>query len=286
MSELYSVLRRFVPTIKAGAILTSDFGLRGLSLFWRYYSLKYGKARDVEALLLPRARFPIHLRRRTRDRDVFSDVFLTREYDFSDFVQAAHVEAAYEDAVAKGEAPLILDCGAHIGLASVWLALKYPRARIYALEPDEGNFAMLVANTTGYPAIVPLRGAIWDRNAPLVIANKHASDCAFRVEEREGNSEHSLRAYTVREIMNMAGANTVLLAKIDIEGGEQALFRTDTHWLGATQAIAIELHDWLFPGGATSRNFLVALASYPFEVMWRDQTMFCVRTPPRVGSAR
>ncbi len=268
----FKYLRRFVKA----------FGPGGVYVWARYLPLELGKGPELAALKLPDLEFPIYRRQGTTDKDVFFQIFAIREYDFEGIAQYTHLKSVYREAVARGETPLILDCGANIGLASVWLAARFPRARIYAIEPDEGNFAVLRANTKGYPAIVPVRAAIWDRNTEkMAIANKDSVSCGFQVEEAGKNAPGDLPVYTVPDIMRMAGADSILLAKIDIEGGEQALFRSNTGWLDSTQALAIELHDWMLPGQASSRNFFMALARHPFEAVWHSGILFCARMPAR-----
>ena len=44
------------------------------------------------------------------------------------------------------DAPVILDCGSHIGLSVAWFKRRFPQARITAFEPDPQNFELLQAN--------------------------------------------------------------------------------------------------------------------------------------------
>ncbi len=44
---------------------------------------------------------------------------------------------------ADTDAPLILDCGANIGLSALYFQRLYPKARIMAFEPDTHNFELL-----------------------------------------------------------------------------------------------------------------------------------------------
>jgi FkbM family methyltransferase len=274
-----SAVGKAVKTLRR---FTKRFGPAGVSLWARYLPLELGMGQGLAALYLPNVKFPIYLRKGTTDKDVFFQIFLIREYDFEGVEQYARLKSVYRDAVAKGETPLILDCGANIGLASIWLALRFPQARIYAIEPDEGNFSVLCANTKDYPNIVPLQAAIWDRiTEKLAIANKDGVSCGYQVEALAADAGSGLPVHTVPEIMRMAGAANILLAKIDIEGGEQALFRSNTDWLDATHALAIELHDWMLPGKASSRNFFMALARHPFEVVWHSGIMLCAKMPVR-----
>lgn len=45
----------------------------------------------------------------------------------------------------------IIDAGANIGLTSVYLANRFPNARILALEVDQQNFELLAENARPYP---------------------------------------------------------------------------------------------------------------------------------------
>ncbi len=47
----------------------------------------------------------------------------------------------------------IVDAGANIGVTSIYFANRYPGAKIFAVEAEASNFAMLVKNTQAYPSI-------------------------------------------------------------------------------------------------------------------------------------
>ena len=108
----------------------------------------------------------------------------------------------------------------------------------------------------------------------LTIINPAAGAGAFRVVEGEGN----LRAYSVPEILSMEPRGQLLIAKIDIEGGEKALFRSNTDWIREAEMITIELHDWLFPGEHTSQNFLTAAAALGLDFVFRGENVFCFKS--------
>lgn len=272
-----SVLRKGVRCVRR---FVKQFGWRGVGMSLQYLPLELEwPGRSIVNVTLPDGG-TIRLRNRTSDKDVFFQVFVIREYDFAYLHQFERLRQTYERAVAANETPLILDCGANIGLAAIWFARIFPRARIYAIEPDRSNFDMLCANVRNYANVVPLHAAIWDRHADnLAIVNPADPASCYQVAETSGADPRGVPAYTVPEVMRMAGSRRILLAKIDIEGGERALFRSNTDWLTDVDAIAIELHDWLLPGTGSSRNFLTALARYPFEVTWHHGTMFCAKLP-------
>lgn len=74
-----------------------------------------------------------YMRNNSVDANTLRDIFIKKIYDF---------ECAAEPRV-------IFDLGANVGYASLFFALKYPGAEIYAFEPLSENFRMLEMNTGG-----------------------------------------------------------------------------------------------------------------------------------------
>jgi FkbM family methyltransferase len=60
---------------------------------------------------------------------------------------------------------VVVDCGANIGITSLFLAARYPRAKILSIEPHPGNFALLKANVETVPRLLPIRACV-TRDAP------------------------------------------------------------------------------------------------------------------------
>src|SRR5262245_48251272 len=58
---------------------------------------------------------------------------------------------------------VILDCGANVGITSLFLAERYPRAMILSVEPDPENFALLEANVAQVPRITPICACVTGR---------------------------------------------------------------------------------------------------------------------------
>src|SRR5262249_44434584 len=63
----------------------------------------------------------------------------------------------------------ILDCGANVGIASLYFKCAYPYARITAYEADPALFAMLDANLTrnGANDVQRVHAALWTSNGTL-----------------------------------------------------------------------------------------------------------------------
>jgi FkbM family methyltransferase len=121
------------------------------------------------------------------------------------------------------EPKVIIDCGAHIGIASVNFARRYPQARILSVEPNPDNFALLKRNTAAYPNIECLHRAVYGHNGTVSLSTG-ASYTEVRVVSEEGN----VPCFTVPTLLEKLGSRTLDIVKIDIEGSERSVFDADT----------------------------------------------------------
>jgi FkbM family methyltransferase len=246
---------------------TSGLGFfAGLSAFGATY-LRRGPMKIV-----PRDGGIIWLRDNSSDRCVFRQVFLDRVYDTHGWQQQHNrLHQRYSDIKKRGHIPVIIDAGANIGLVSIWFSEQFPASKIFAIEPDQGNLSVLARNAEKRHQIVPLAGAIWDRSEQLCIVDALAASDAFRVIEGEGN----IRAYSIPEVAAMEPDGEIFIVKIDIEGGESALFRSNIAWITEPGLIIVEPHDWLYPGEGITQSFRRAIADLRIDLMMRGENLFC-----------
>jgi FkbM family methyltransferase len=258
MFKLFSYLNRYVHAL----------GFReGLAAFTATYLPRQGIHK------IRRGASTIWLRDNPSDRSVFRQVFIDCDYDTSKWQQDIRLRLRYAAILANGRVPLIIDAGANIGLASLWFSEQFPLASIYAVEPDGGNLSILSRNAAGH-AIIPLAGAVWDKPTQLCIANEDAASDAFRVIEGAGD----LRAYSIGEILDMQPRGDLLIVKVDIEGGESALFRSNTEWMERPALIILEPHDWLYPDENITHAFRQRIADLRIDLILRGENIFCFAT--------
>ena len=224
------------------------------------------RRKGIFALQLPDFIAPIWMRGQGVDHIVFYQVLQAREYDVSG-PQAHALRKQYDALVSAGQQALIVDCGANIGLSSIWYAKEFPKAKIVAVEPDPSNLEIAAKNLAPYQNVDLIAGAVWDTPSKVGIINPGVDPWKFRVQEGDG----STAGVTMDQL---SGGSPILIAKIDIEGAERELFRSNTEWIDRTDCIAIELHDWLFPGGGTSQPFITAMAKRPHEIALRGENLF------------
>lgn len=140
---------------------------------------------------------------------------------------------------------VIWDIGGNIGSASVYLAQRFPEARIHAFEPVPSNFALLEKNVAGLN-VTPHNLALGAEDGELEIAD---SDCPLNF---GGFSFHYSGAHPVGATrVRMARPETLIaqgvpppdLIKIDTEGAEwDILTSIPEDVLSRVQWIIGELH--------------------------------------------
>jgi FkbM family methyltransferase len=220
-----SVFNTILRSIQA----TSVLGVVGaLKFFLSAYS---GKTFQIQP---KNYTYPLFVRGRSSDRMVFYSIFIERQYP----------------ADTASEVKRIVDAGANVGYAAVYLAHHHPNADIIALEPEENNFRMLERNTRWYPNVRLKKGALWKERTVLSMANPQALSWAFQLTDRPDGNAANVDAYTVQDLMTEASWTTVDIMKIDIEGAEREVFLTNTDWLQNTRNLYIEVHDEQQPGSA------------------------------------
>ncbi len=234
--------------------------------------LTFGNRRGcLFSVEVPDFKHPIWMRGRTSDVATFAQVFAQAEYDISSTAQGRALREQYDALVASGDRPLIIDCGANIGLSCVWFANHFPMARIVGVEPDLGNNTVASKNLSEYSNVELRHGAIWDVDSSLDIVNPDGKPWAYRVEQTTEPSKRTVPGFTITGLSN---GGPIFIVKIDIEGAEKFLFRSNMEWINKTTLIAIELHDWLFPRAGTSHNFLQAIARQRCDILIKGENLF------------
>lgn len=150
----------------------------------------------------------------------------------------------------------IIDAGANIGMASLYLSQRFPDARILAVEPDPENFAILSLNTAMDSNIICLKGAVWTERGEIELLDPGTGPWGFQARSAtsaRASPNHIVRrssvdAFTIADLMELLDTDRIDLLKMDIEGGEREVFADSGEWIDSIDQIAIELHDDIHPG--------------------------------------
>jgi len=226
-----------------------------------------GIAPPVVTLTARRSRFPLSARPNSTDFVVFGQTFVSEPYACLDGLR---------------DVEFIVDCGANVGFASAFLLSRFPRASVFAIEPDPENFTILERNLAPYgPTVRAERMGVWSHNASLKIEERPyrgGGAWARQVREAKPGEASDIDAIDIPTVMARAGRQRISILKIDIEGAECVLFSAPNvnDWLGKVDCLAVELHDDTHFGRCTD-VFYRAIEGHGFSVTQSRELTVCQR---------
>ncbi len=224
------------------------------------------------------AAHPVFVRPGTSDPVVFRQIFIEREY------------ACLDDLPDPG---LVIDCGANVGYSSAYFLSRFSTCRVVAVEPDPDNFRVLERNLAPYGGrATAVRAGVWPYPTRLALRpGGYRGDAAWarQVVETTADDPTGFEAVDIPTLLARSGADRISVLKMDIEGAEAEVFARDyQRWLGAVDALVIELHDDTVFGPAAA-VFDRAVSGYPFRRSRSGELTVCVRADvtrgPVVSSA-
>jgi hypothetical protein len=152
----------------------------------------------------------------------FADAWTFR-YTFTEILH----HKIFQFAPKRADDIYILDCGANIGLATLFFAQHYPSAVIDAFEPDPANYALLQANLAPY-------------QRPGLQLHQDGAE-ASTVMARPGDAAQAsvqVQARALGPYLN----RPVAMLKMDIEGAETAVLQAVQHQLHLVDHLFVEYH--------------------------------------------
>lgn len=141
------------------------------------------------------------------------------------------------------DAPVILDCGANIGLATRYWLEKYPRAQITAFEPDPDLFKTLEANCLEHPdANVELvQAAVWTENTTLTFQSTGLETGGVSSAGVTDGDAISVQAVALADYLD----KPTDFVKLDIEGAEVEVLNSLDGKLDHVTAMYVEYHSFV-----------------------------------------
>lgn len=192
--------------------------------------------------------------RRWSDQVIIDECFRGAQYDLPTGAQGRLAEHLYREIVDSGKKPLIIDCGANIGVSVLWFSARYPEAHIVAIEPAPDNFALLCRNCQGLDANLRNVG-IGAVDGTAYLSMKDQAGYAYSTNfSGDGLPTKILSLWTILGSKPVS-SYTPFLLKVDIEGAEKYLFSSGHAVLNRFPVILMEPHDKFFPGEGTSLEF-------------------------------
>jgi FkbM family methyltransferase len=200
------------------------------------------------------------LRGRSVDFTVLNSIFGKGEYD---------IEPGFVPEV-------IIDAGANTGASALYFKMRFPGARIIAVEPEISNFGLLCRNLEGCPGVTCINAALWIRDGWLSLRNPSADHYAYQFDDISG-TDGTVRCMTMSTLMADAGVETVDILKMDIEGAEyQILSSGNYEWLPRVRILIAELHEYICPG--VEDLFRKASDTVPHRLFVRGENTVLINT--------
>ena len=154
------------------------------------------------------------------------------------------------------EGDIVIDIGANIGIASIYLSKKYPFLKIYSFEPFEKNFKNFVKNieinNIGLGRIHPFNKAVTCDARDIImktedILNSGSFSIDFK-KKFDSDNKNIVKSTTLDKIIEIAlkenKKNTIKLLKIDCELSEYEILKnTKIENLQKIENLAGEFHE-------------------------------------------
>ena len=174
---------------------------------------------------------------RAQDEQVLREVLAHREYGFA------------AEWLKRSRTPIILDIGAHIGAFALWCLGEAPAARIVCVEANPRTSSILRDNvrlwsSSGRDLRVEHAAAGAQDGDTLWILEPSGASMSARIDGSGTMAAPSLSLPTLLEL-SAPGGKEIDLAKIDIEGSEEALLCSHPEALKRVRALIVELHPTL-----------------------------------------
>ncbi len=230
---MFNAIRKLIFCYKITTTLPSFLRLVWNTKRYRWSKGKQMNPRHTEELSkysvsISGKKQSIYLRTFAGDLDIFYEVFLEKAYR-----QISPTNSGEK---------VIVDLGAHVGLAALYFITNDPTARLFCIEPDPENFRLLSVNLAPLisrgtarifnAAAMPEDGEVFIESGLKKYNSKITADI----------SGVTVKAIGINNLVKSACISEINIMKIDIEGAEKLLFSKNTEWLSLTENIILEFH--------------------------------------------
>jgi FkbM family methyltransferase len=187
---------------------------------------------------------------------LFREIFVRNEYAFQ----------------ASSEQPVVFDCGANIGMATLFFKWLHPGCEIHAFEPDPETFAVLEENVARNRlshvslhnvALVASAGSL-DLFIP---AGPSGSPLMSTLSGRSVDSSVRRLRVDGKPLSAFVGAGEIDFLKMDVEGAEEPVLRelASAGRLRKIKELAVEYHHNVEGGFGGCGSFLQLLSDYGYQ---------------------
>lgn len=145
--------------------------------------------------------------------------------------------------------PVIIDCGANIGVSVLEWKTRWPMSRIICFEPDPDAFRLLTLNVecNDIPGVQCIHAALADFDGTTLLFGDmgHGADARGNsIDASWGQRQNSDSVeVTCCKLSTYLAKYDVSFLKIDIEGAEESVLRESFNELQKVDALYVEVHE-------------------------------------------
>lgn len=138
--------------------------------------------------------------------------------------------------------PVIIDCGANMGVSVLYFATEYPTATIIAFEPEDDIYKILEENIASFKFtnVSLQKKAVWDKETKLEFFTDHGMGGSVA---NVFKKQQPLLVTTVRLADYLQ--QPIDFLKIDIEGAEYTVLKDCEPYLKNVKNIFVEYHSFV-----------------------------------------
>jgi FkbM family methyltransferase len=233
------IAERLVEIVRKASKETSRINLfESLPDWVRWFRLRTsasvlsGETRTPGEALSVRFRdaMPLLMRLGTTDCRVAQEILIDGEYEFISKLELP-------------PRPNVIDLGANIGVFLHFVAQRWPLARLLAVEPDLGNFAMLERNARAiHDGVVSktVRACVGGERGFTQLSPNWGE---WAITMGEVSDKGDVPVLTMADLCRDHGIERIDLLKCDIEGAERQVFADCSEWIQRVQNLVVEVHE-------------------------------------------
>lgn len=188
-----------------------------------YLTLKGSSKKQEGSLMLFKKRFYYHYG--LAFYDTYREIFEKNIYEFK----------------TNSFKPVIIDCGANMGLSVLYFSKKHPNAEIIAFEPDETVLPFLEKNIQSQEIknVKLYKKAVWTEEKELEFFTDNGLGGRVGIKYKNQTSK-KIKSLRLRDFLNQP----IVMLKIDIEGAEYNVIKDCEDKLYNVQHIFLEYHSF------------------------------------------
>lgn len=220
---MFRILANIFKTLLQGSSKINYTGNYAPIGFWLEKKLKHQEFNNIKEQRIGELTY--YYRRPYELLKTYREIFCAEIYRFT----------------STSKSPVILDCGANIGLASIYFKSMYPNATIIAFEPDASNRDIFQKNITAnkLQGITVKEEAVWVKDGTIQF-----SAAATEASKISNNGDNIITIPCIDFKKFVAQFPTIDFLKLDIEGAEFDVITHCAEMLKRVRYLFLEYHGY------------------------------------------